>query len=39
MSEPAPLNPLSDARAQAVRRILELRGEAEDHDIVDVARR
>jgi chromosome segregation ATPase len=28
MSEPAPIDPLSEARAQAVRRILELRGEA-----------
>jgi hypothetical protein len=36
MSEPIPLSSLAEARAQAVRRILELRGEAEDHDIVDV---
>ncbi len=36
MSEPAPTDPLSDARAQAVRRILELRGEKPAADVVDL---
>jgi hypothetical protein len=36
MSEPAPSNPLVDARAQAVRRILELRGEVADADSPDL---
>jgi hypothetical protein len=36
MPDPTPLNPLVDARAQAVRRILELRGEAPDADTVDL---
>ena len=36
MPEPAPTDPLSDARAQAVRRILELRGEKPGADIVDL---
>jgi hypothetical protein len=36
MPDPTPLNPLIDARAQAVRRILELRGEAPDADTVDL---
>lgn len=36
MSEPAPTDPLSDARAQAVRRILELRGEQPAPDVTDL---
>jgi hypothetical protein len=36
MSEPAPTDPLSDARAQAVRRILELRGERPAADVTDL---
>jgi hypothetical protein len=36
MSEPAPIDPLSDARAQAVRRILELRGERPAPDTGDL---
>jgi phage shock protein A len=36
MPEPAPTDPLSDARAQAVRRILELRGEKPAADVVDL---
>lgn len=36
MSEPAPTDPLSDARAQAVRRILELRGERPAPDTGDL---
>lgn len=36
MPESTPLNPLADARAQAVRRILELRGESAGDDIIDV---
>jgi hypothetical protein len=36
MPESAPLDPLADARAQAVRRILELRGESAGEDIIDV---
>jgi hypothetical protein len=36
MPDPHPLNPLADARAQAVRRILELRGEAPSADTVDL---
>jgi hypothetical protein len=36
MSEPAPTDPLSDARAQAVRRILELRGERPAPDASDL---
>jgi hypothetical protein len=36
MPDPTPLNPLIDARAQAVRRILELRGETPDADTVDL---
>jgi hypothetical protein len=36
MPEPAPTDPLSDARAQAVRRILELRGEKPGADVVDL---
>jgi phage shock protein A len=36
MSEPAPTDPLSEARAQAVRRILELRGEKPAADPGDV---
>jgi hypothetical protein len=36
MSEPAPTDPLSDARAQAVRRILELRGEKPAADVIDL---
>jgi phage shock protein A len=36
MPEPAPTDPLSDARAQAVRRILELRGERPAADVVDL---
>jgi hypothetical protein len=36
MPDPTPLNPLIDARAQAVRRILELRGEAPGADTVDL---
>jgi hypothetical protein len=36
MSEPAPTDPLSDARAQAVRRILELRGERPAPDTSDL---
>lgn len=36
MSDPTPQNPLIDARAQAVRRILELRGEAPGADTVDL---
>jgi hypothetical protein len=36
MSEPVPTDPLSDARAQAVRRILELRGEQPAADVTDL---
>jgi hypothetical protein len=36
MPEPAPTDPLSDARAQAVRRILELRGEKPGADVIDL---
>jgi hypothetical protein len=36
MPEPAPTDPLSEARAQAVRRILELRGERPVADVVDL---
>jgi predicted transcriptional regulator len=36
MPDPTPLDPLADARAQAVRRILELRGEAPGADTVDL---
>ena len=36
MPEPAPTDPLSEARAQAVRRILELRGEKPAADVVDL---
>ena len=36
MTEPAPTDPLSDARAQAVRRILELRGEKPGADVIDL---
>jgi hypothetical protein len=36
MSEPVPTDPLSDARAQAVRRILELRGERPAADVTDL---
>jgi hypothetical protein len=36
MPESTPLDPLADARAQAVRRILELRGESAGDDVVDV---
>jgi hypothetical protein len=36
MSEPAPTDPLSDARAHAVRRILELRGERPAPDTGDL---
>jgi hypothetical protein len=36
MSEPTPSNPLVDARAQAVRRILELRGEVADAESPDL---
>lgn len=36
MSEPAPTDPLIDARAQAVRRILELRGDKPAADVIDL---
>jgi chromosome segregation ATPase len=36
MPETASLDPLADARAQAVRRILELRGETGGADIIDL---
>jgi hypothetical protein len=36
MPEPATTDPLSEARAQAVRRILELRGEKPAADVVDL---
>ena len=36
MPESTPLDPLADARAQAVRRILELRGEPAGDDSLDV---
>ena len=36
MPDPTPLDPLADARAQAVRRILELRGEAPGADTLDL---
>jgi hypothetical protein len=36
MPEPAPTDPLSDARAQAVRRILELRGDKPVADVIDL---
>jgi hypothetical protein len=36
MPDPTPLDPLVDARAQAVRRILELRGETPGADTVDL---
>jgi hypothetical protein len=36
MPEPVPTDPLADARAQAVRRILELRGEKPAADVVDL---
>ncbi len=36
MPESTPLDPLADARAQAVRRILELRGESAGDDSLDV---
>jgi hypothetical protein len=36
MSEPTPPNPLVDARAQAVRRILELRGEVTEAETPDL---
>jgi hypothetical protein len=36
MSEPAPSDPLIDARAQAVRRILELRGDKPAADVIDL---